>query len=1441
MNIKIKNNFRDIKRIIASLMILMLIIPQLTVFASINDKTTFRVVKYEGGREKTGIVEDANTYDKNSYLSYRLKNYGKNELIRTRQIVNIKNEAYTVYCLDLNEEFPPNSGIEYISKGEWGKANVGEVGLKRVQEDPVTKAKIEWLLNNMYLPKDKNIEAKRELANKVFGGDVNVFKFLTETDIEFINQWAIWYFTNHNYFTNGFNINTLELEVNRDVINQNPVSIARRKAYMMQLFNYYITNAKVVETREIKPVVKAPKEAVLSANGLDLKYFDIVFSDTNNNVKILEINLKDGNGQIIPRENYILLDENENVLNGNIIDNLNKKIAIRINKQAEKITEINLDLKYRINRNVSEVYGVNSNNMSELIKYQPVIEIKNTHEDRNINAKVTIKQEEEKEEENIDLALRKSIVKVNNKNIEGRVPAGKEKIKTENLKNHLNPKATDLTAKYLHAKNPIEVKAGDIVKYQISVFNEGNVDAKASEIRDRLPKGLKYIETENNNKYKWNVDKNGEIYTTLPDNIMIPKMAIKNGNKTIYSLDIFVELKVEDLEDGDILTNIAYISKDSGKDRDSKAELLNISEEELKNYKGKNNKKDLSDSNYFYKGMEDDDDFEKLIVKKEPDKEVEEKEFDLALKKYISKVISKENTRDFKDIEVDTKPLVDKKKNAIYTKSKDKVYVNIDDTVIYKIRVYNEGEISGYAEEVIDTLPEGTKYIDHEINKKYGWTVENKNGKEIIKTNYLKDKLLNSFNKETGKIAYQELEIAVKVVSDKNERMLNISEITKALDENKKEIEDRDSKPGNGIFGEDDIDTEVIYIKQKPIEEKKEADLALRKYIVSVNEKRYNRSPKVNVKPLIEGKNTAIYEHDKTPVNVKAKDLVKYKLAVYNEGEIDAYASEIIDNIPEGLEFVVDNNINEKFGWVMLDKEGNKTIDPSKAVKVMTKYLSKEEDNVLGKNNLIKAFNKENTYVDFKEVEIVFRVKDFKDENINTTNIAEINKITDKTGEILKDRDSVPGNGKLGEDDIDKEEVKVELQRFDLKLLKFASNINGEEIENAEPIVNLKNLLEGKATTADYTKSGNIQEVAKGDVVKYTLRVYNEGNRDGYAAEILDQIPEGLKFLPNHNVNKYYEWVMLDKDGNETKDTLKAVKIMTKYLGKDENILRALDKENKNIDFKDVEAVFIVAANKQENNNLLNIAEINKNLDENKKEVKDIDSVPGNNNPGEDDQDSENLKLIIFDLALTKRVAEITKTFETKNPETHQTKQTGDEKEKPVEIVQVNTWDKTKDVFVKYVIKVKNEGNINGYAKEVRDYLPEGLIFDQNMNPDWKLVDKNVITTNKLENEELKPGESREVSVVLRWDYNWEDGKVKTNYAEIHKAFNKFRNTEDIDSTPGNRKIGEDDMDYAKVQIIPATGASQTYIKLALVSLSIIALGLLATKKLVLDKKYINA
>jgi len=63
------------------------------------------------------------------------------------------------------------------------------------------------------------------------------------------------------------------------------------------------------------------------------------------------------------------------------------------------------------------------------------------------------------------------------------------------------------------------------------------------------------------------------------------------------------------------------------------------------------------------------------------------------------------------------------------------------------------------------------------------------------------------------------------------------------------------------------------------------------------------------------------------------------------------------------------------------------------------------------------------------------------------------------------------------------------------------------------------------------------------------------------------------------------------------------------------------------------------------------------------------------------------------------------------------------------------------NVFSNNSIRVINEGDIAGYAKEVKDYVPEGLKFVAEDNPGWTDLGNNVISTNLLENTLLQPGE----------------------------------------------------------------------------------------------------
>ena len=149
-----------------------------------------------------------------------------------------------------------------------------------------------------------------------------------------------------------------------------------------------------------------------------------------------------------------------------------------------------------------------------------------------------------------------------------------------------------------------------------------------------------------------------------------------------------------------------------------------------------------------------------------------------------------------------------------------------------------------------------------------------------------------------------------------------------------------------------------------------------------------------------------------------------------------------------------------------------------------------------------------------------------------------------------------------------------------------------------------------------------------------------------------------------------------------------------------------------------------------------------------------------------------------------------------------------------------------------YSIVVTNEGEIEGYAKEVKDYIPQGLEFIAADNAGWYNVGDNVVATDALANTLLKPKESASVNITLKWINGQDNLNKKVNVAEISKHENPY-NSNDIDSTPDNKVPDEDDIDDAPVLLSVSTGSSQSYYGL------IVAVAVIMTTGIVLIKKYV--
>ena len=846
--------------------------------------------------------------------------------------------------------------------------------------------------------------------------------------------------------------------------------------------------------------------------------------------------------------------------------------------------------------------------------------------------------------------------------------------------------------------------------------------------------------------------------------------------------------------------------------------------------------------------------------------------FDLALRKFITNINGRElvelSGKYTREPVIDVTPLVNgTSTTANYKHQKDPVGVAVGDIVIYTLRIYNEGEIDGYASSVTDFLPPQLEFViddEEQFNSTYGWVIDSSLRKatttHLAKTDIdPTDNLIKAFNKTTMTTPdYKELKIKCKVKStaDLNKVITNIAEITSFTEANGRIINDRDSQANNTVLPTDQnlpeykgntenksvlTDKDYFYKGQQDDDDfekliLEEFDLALRKFITGVNETPVtNRVPVFTTVKDVNG--NYIYEHTKEPILVESTDVVTYTLRIYNEGDIAGYAKQIKDDVPSGLEFLPADAINTEYRWVMYDENGDQTTDVKKATTIRTDYLSKEQEKTAGAN-LLKAFDKSTmTSPDYKEVKIAFKVVAPNSHQGIITNTAEISDDSDETGNPINDRDSTPNNDNLKEDDIDVEHIK--LQYFDLALRKFITAVSDTTGVDKIPVDRIPVFSIDSEGNYIYTHSKEPIMVENGNIVTYTLRIFNEGTQDGYAKEIKDDLPEGLLFLPENETNTSYRWVMIDEDGNETTDISKAVSIKTDYLSKEqektagENLLKAFnEKTMQQPDYRDIKIAFKVTEPNTSDRILINKAQISNDSDKEGKDVVDIDSTPDKWIEGEDDQDIEKVKVKYFDLALRKWVTEaiiIENGKQTVNQTGHKAE------DDPEEVVKVELVEsKLSKVVVKfrYSIRITNEGEIAGYAKEISDYIPEGLKFVQADNPEWTEIDGKIVT-DQLKDTLLQPGETAEVEVLLTWINSKDNFGLKINVAEISKDYNDS-NTPDIDSTPNNKKEGEDDIDDAPVILAIKTGSEPTYIALITGTLSMLGTGVFLIKKYVL-------
>ena len=1024
----------------------------------------------------------------------------------------------------------------------------------------------------------------------------------------------------------------------------------QQRQLQAEILYRYLVNKAIENAPKYDNVGIQPTGAPAQVNTTRLDY-----EESNGNFIIGPINISENANNPSPytidfvvkeaeeeTSDYQLLDSNQAELpEGTTVEDLvgqNFYISVPNTKNIEDIS-VNIDVNYS---NTTLTLWVSSGNSAE----QPIVIPEK--EKVSVPTELTITPHDERE---FDLALRKYITEVNGVELTG------ANVRVPNIDE--STLASGTTATYRHKKDPVLIESGDVVTYRITIYNEGEKSGRATKIVDQLPEGLTFSQVVSGN---FELDS----YDEATNRLSLKRNASNTENLDPYTdgnLDsetIEIECTVTatpDTQNSTILTNVAWISEEydaedsvtitnqEGADRDSEPSTTpNVNKDNMSDYTGNDNKSDLTDSDYYYKGQQDDDDFEKLVLLPET--------FDLKLIKRIVAVNNQNVPERIESIDVSDLNVTDSNGNIVsttadYQMNKEPVGVKKGDIVTYTFRIYNEGTIDGYAQEITEDVPEGLEFLWSEetgdeleadetltdaekeaieFNQSFLWGnfVYDESGERIIQisTDYLSKEnegtpgsnLIDAFGRNDGTkteedLSYKEVSVKFKVIADNiaGTVIRNEAAITEDCDEEGNPVDDRDSDTEDWVKYEDDEDYDNVVLQS--------FDLALRKFIIAVSDDEtieedeylrnddgsYTRAPVVDTSLLnTEDENgnlitTAIYNHTKEPVLVQRNNIVIYMLRVYNEGDIDGYASEIKDHLPPYLEYV-DGEFNDQYGWEV--SEDGRTLT--------TRYL---EDTIINKAEL----NENDEYVlSYREVPVMCRVVEGTPTSENVTNIADITEYLDDNKEETTDRDSQSDNVELPDDEDlpgykgdetgeyipgqqdDDDFEKVIVKEFDLALRKWVTQ--AIVIENGKETI----------TETGHGPYDDPEEIVKvelyrkniNDVIvkfRYKIRVTNEGDIPGYVKEITDYVPEGLRFDPADNPG----WV--DEGNNVISTTLT------------EDILLQPG------EYTEVEVVLTWINDENNMGVMTNIAEISE--DDNEYDLPDKDSTPDNQEEGEDDID----------------------------------------------------------------------------------------------------------------------------------------------------------------------------------------------------------------------------
>ena len=145
-------------------------------------------------------------------------------------------------------------------------------------------------------------------------------------------------------------------------------------------------------------------------------------------------------------------------------------------------------------------------------------------------------------------------------------------------------------------------------------------------------------------------------------------------------------------------------------------------------------------------------------------------------------------------------------------------------------------------------------------------------------------------------------------------------------------------------------------------------------------------------------------------------------------------------------------------------------------------------------------------------------------------------------------------------------------------------------------------------------------------------------------------------------------------------------------------------------------------------------------------------------------------------------------------------------------------------VLIEFNIKVKNIGDIDGIANKIVFEKSNGLTFNSELNSDWYVGNDGKLYTTQLKDIYIKPGEEKEIKLVLSKEMNDNNTGTFENNAIILEMYN--------DKSLEDKNI-QNNESKATCLITVATGTVLVYTVGLLIVLAILACGIILIRKVI--------